>query len=145
MDGLVNESLVIQTQISNLVRTFLEYSSSDTLNLSNVLFNTKLIQSHEHAHYTINVITVYQLTCNMQVYLKKTNPIGGVMDSMLASSAVDRGFELRSCQTKDYEIGICCVFAKHAALRRQSKNCLVRNQDNMLEWGDMSIRGLLFQ
>jgi hypothetical protein len=52
------------------------------------------------------------------IFKKKTNPIGGVMDSMLASSAVDRGFELRSCQTKDYEIGICCVFAKHAALRR---------------------------
>jgi hypothetical protein len=33
--------------------------------------------------------------------------IGGVMVSVLASSAVDPGFELRSGQTKDYEIGIC--------------------------------------
>jgi hypothetical protein len=48
--------------------------------------------------------------------------IGGVMVNMLASSAVDHGFEPRSGQTKDYEIGICCFSAKHAALRRKSKD-----------------------
>jgi hypothetical protein len=47
---------------------------------------------------------------------------------VLASSAVDRGFEPRSDQTKDYKIGICCFSAKHAALRRKSKDCLARNQ-----------------
>ena len=53
------------------------------------------------------------------------NRIGGVMVSVLASSAVDRGFEPRSSQTKDYEIGICCFSAKHAALRKRSKTgCL---------------------
>ena len=36
------------------------------------------------------------------------NHNGGVMDSVLASSAVNRGFEPRSGQTKDYKIGICC-------------------------------------
>ena len=65
--------------------------------------------------------------------------------SLLASSAVDPGFEPRSGQTKDYKIGICCFSAKHAALRRKSKDWLARNQDNVSEWGDMSIRGLLFQ
>ena len=30
---------------------------------------------------------------------------------MLASSVVDRGFKLQVGQTKDYEIGICCVSA----------------------------------
>ena len=39
------------------------------------------------------------------------------MVRVLASSAVDRGFEPQSGQPKDYEIGICCFFAKHAALR----------------------------
>jgi hypothetical protein len=39
------------------------------------------------------------------------------MVSMLASSAVDRGFDPRSGQTKDYKIGICCFTAKHAVLR----------------------------
>ena len=45
-----------------------------------------------------------------------TNRIGGVMVSMLASSLVYQGFVPRSGQTKDYEIGICCFSAKHAAL-----------------------------
>jgi hypothetical protein len=41
--------------------------------------------------------------------------------SVLASSAVDGVFEPWSGQTKDYEIGICCFSAKHAALRTKSK------------------------
>jgi hypothetical protein len=44
------------------------------------------------------------------------------MVSMLASRAVDRGFETRSGQTNDYKIVICCFSAKHAALRRKSKD-----------------------
>jgi hypothetical protein len=46
--------------------------------------------------------------------------IGGVMVSVLASSAVDRGFG--SGQTKDYNIGICFFSTKHAVLRRKSKD-----------------------
>ena len=69
-----------------------------------------------------------------------------VIVSVLASSAVDRGFEPRSGQTKDYEIGICCSSAiKHAALSRKSKDWSTRNQDNVSVCGDKSIRGLLFQ
>ena len=60
------------------------------------------------------------------------------MVSVLASSAVDRGFEPRSGQTKDYEIGICCFSAKYAALRRKSKDWLARNQNNVSEGSDMS-------
>jgi hypothetical protein len=71
--------------------------------------------------------------------------IGGVMVSVIASSAVDRGFKFRSGQTKDYKIGICCFSAKHAALRRKSKDWLDWNQNNVSEWGDMSTLGLLFQ
>jgi hypothetical protein len=67
------------------------------------------------------------------------------MVSMLASSTVDRGFEPRSGQTKDYKIGICCFTAKYAALRRKSKDWLARNQDNVYEWSDISTRRLLFQ
>ena len=73
------------------------------------------------------------------------NRIVGVMVSVLASSAVDRGFDPRSGQTKDYKIGICCFSAKHAALRRKSKDWLARNQNNVSEWSDMSTHGLLFQ
>ena len=67
------------------------------------------------------------------------------MVSMLISSMIDRGFELRSCQTKDYRICDCCFSAKHTALRRKSKDWLALNQDNVSKWGDISIRGLLFQ
>ena len=68
-----------------------------------------------------------------------------MMVSVLTSSAVDRGFEPRSGQTKDYKIGICCFSAKHTALRRKSKDWLARNQNNVSEWSDMSTRRLLFQ
>jgi hypothetical protein len=67
------------------------------------------------------------------------------MVTVFASSAVDRGFEHRSSQTKDYKICICCFSARNAELRRKNKDWLVRNQDNVSKWGDMSIRGLLFQ
>jgi hypothetical protein len=46
------------------------------------------------------------------------NRIGGVMVSVLASSAVDHG----SGRTKNYKIGICCFSAKYAALRRKSQD-----------------------
>jgi hypothetical protein len=67
------------------------------------------------------------------------------MVSVLASSAVDRGFEARSVQIKDHKIGMCCISAKHTAVRRKSKDWLARNQDNVSEWSDMSTHGLLFQ
>ena len=67
------------------------------------------------------------------------------MVSVLASSAVDDGFEPRSGQTKDYKIGICCFSTKHTALRRKSKDWLAQNQNNVSEWSDMSIPELLFQ
>ena len=71
--------------------------------------------------------------------------ISGVMVSVLASSVVYRGFEPRSGQTKYYKIGMRCFFAKHASLRRKSKNCMAWNQDHVSECGDTSIGGLLFQ
>jgi hypothetical protein len=67
------------------------------------------------------------------------------MVNVVALSVVDCGFEPRLGQTKDYKIGICCFSAKHAALRRKSKDWLARNQDNVSKWRDMSIRGSLFQ
>ena len=67
------------------------------------------------------------------------------MVSVLVSSAVGRGFEPQSAQTKDYKIGICCFSTKHAALRRKNTDWFARNQNNVSEWSDMSIQGLLFQ
>ena len=52
------------------------------------------------------------------------------MVSVIASSSVDRGFKLRSGQTKDYNIGMCCFSAKHEAIMRKYNDWLARNQDN---------------
>ena len=64
---------------------------------------------------------------------------------MVSVLAVDRGFELRSCQTKDNKIGLCCYSDKHTSLRIKDKDLWARNQNNVSEWGDMSIRGQLFR
>ena len=60
--------------------------------------------------------------------------IGGVMVSVLASSVVGGGFEPR--------FGICCFSAKHAALKRKSKDWLGRNKNYVSKWSDISTRGL---
>jgi hypothetical protein len=77
--------------------------------------------------------------------INQKHRIGGAMVTVLASSAVDRVFEPRSSQTKDYAIGICCFSAKRAALRRKRKDWLARDQNNVSEWNAISTRGLLFQ
>ena len=64
-----------------------------------------------------------------------TNRIGGVM--VRVGSIPGRVIP------KTIQIDICCFYGKHAALRRKSKDWSARNQDNVSEWGDMSIRGLL--
>ena len=61
---------------------------------------------------------------------------------MCASSVVDLWFECWPGQTKDYEIPICYL---STALRSKSKDRLAQNQDNVSEWGDMSIHSLLLQ
>jgi hypothetical protein len=60
------------------------------------------------------------------------------MVSLLASSAVDRRLEPWSGQTEDSKIGKCCFSVKYVALRSKSKDRLVRNQNNVSEWSDMS-------
>ena len=89
----------------------------------------------------LNIWFSFNLVNNILYPLKS----GGVMVSMFASSAKYRGFEPWSGKTKDCKIGIWCFSARHAALRRKSKDWLARNQDNVPEWGDMSVREMLFQ
>ena len=68
-------------------------------------------------HFFIFALKILQLQDNyihnetyLSLSLKETEPClnlnGGVMASVLASSTVDSGFELRWGQTKDYTIGI---------------------------------------
>jgi len=42
--------------------------------------------------------------------------------SMLALSVVVHGFELRSGQIRDYEIGICCFSTKHTSIMGKNKD-----------------------
>jgi hypothetical protein len=65
------------------------------------------------------------------------------MVSVLASSVVNCEVEPSLGEAKDYKIGICCFSAKQA--RSESKYFLARNQDNVSEWDNMSVYGLLFQ
>ena len=74
-----------------------------------------------------------------------TNRIVGAIVSVLLSSVVDRVFKPRSGQPKDSKIRISCFSAKHPELRRKSKNWSDWNQDNVFEWGNMSICELFFQ
>ena len=53
--------------------------------------------------------------------INQKHRIGGVMISVLASSAVDHGFEPRSGQTKDYNIGIWCFSAKQCSITEKEQ------------------------
>ena len=67
--------------------------------------------------------------------------IGGVMVSLFTSSVVDREFDSRTGQTKDYEIGICCFSAKYTMFRSKSS----QKQNNVSEWSNVFTHRLLFQ
>ena len=85
------------------------------------------------------------------------NLIGGIMVSMLTSNGVDHGCEPRLGHNEDYEIGICSKYQFHSLcydplkifttiplstqlLRNKTKGWLDRNQDNVSEWSEMTIR-----
>jgi hypothetical protein len=71
-----------------------------------------------------NIYVANNYTVLINILNEWLNRIGCEMVSVLASSAVDRRFEPRSGQTKDYKIGICCFSTKHTSLRRKSKDWL---------------------
>ena len=68
-----------------------------------------------------------------------------VMISVIASSVVDREFESRLGQTKDYKIGICCFSIVHSALKGKSEDWLVRYHNNVSRCTDMSTCRLMLQ
>ena len=62
---------------------------------------------------------------------KYHHTIRGVMVSVLSPSVVYRGFEPRSRQTKNYDIGMRCFSANHAAWTRKSEDWMARNKNNV--------------
>jgi hypothetical protein len=67
------------------------------------------------------------------------------MVSVLASSAVDRGFKPRSGQTKYYEICICCFYPKQAALRSKSKDTNTFTVEGNLKLANFHVYGVEHQ
>jgi hypothetical protein len=84
-------------------------------------------------HVGTNDALSYLMLSLQYIMLWVKNRIGGVIVSVLAMGAVNHGFEPRSGQAKDYNIGICCLSAKHASFKRKQR-LLGRNRDNMSEW-----------
>ena len=80
------------------------------------------IRIRQHTVYQIDIIHFFSRILFALFYDPQDTErhIGGVMVSVLDSSAVDREFEPGLGQTD--KIGICCFSAKHAALRRKSKD-----------------------
>ena len=58
----------------------------------------------------------------MNNFSNQSHRIGGVMVSVLTSSAVDRRFKPWSGQINDYKIGVCCFSDKHATLKTKDKD-----------------------
>ena len=76
---------------------------------------------------TLSIVIYVENICIRWKTDQKCSPktlIGSVIVIVLASSAVDRGFESRSGQTKDYQLVFVAYNAKDAALRRKSKDWL---------------------
>ena len=123
-----------------------------TLYVSKVCITRSLVKiSHSCiSFHSITVILFHMIYClylktqisnsvytarlwNNLLHVRSQNRIGGGMVSVFASSVVDRGFESRSGQTKDFKIGICCFSTKHTALRSKNKDKLALNQGNVSE------------
>ena len=98
-------------------------------------------QNYRNVHNKNIYIQSHQQYTESSIYMYTHYRIGGLMVSVLVSSAVDRGFESQSGHTKDCKIGICCFSDKHASLRRKRKDWLARNQENVSRWGNMAISG----
>ena len=75
-----------------------------------------------------SIVTLYCHLCRQYVFAEKQARnahqrllIGSVIVSVLDLSAVDRGFESRSGQTKDYKLVFVAYNANHAVLKRKRK------------------------
>ena len=100
------------------------FTTSGTYPLS---FLTQIFQIGQPSHGDFNLAKRNPWFSSFLVNsTQKETRNGGVMVSVLASSAVDRGFEHQSGQTKDYKIGICCFYTKHVALRRRTSWLVIR-------------------
>ena len=67
------------------------------------------------------------------------------MVSVFTSGVIDLVFHPRSGQIKDYKIGNTASLLSTLELRRKSNGWLTLSHDNVSDWSDMSVCGLLFK
>ena len=60
--------------------------------------------------------------CTCVIFQNRTDRIDDVMVRVLRYREVDREFQPKSVQNKDYDIGICCFSATHVALMSKIKD-----------------------
>ena len=58
---------------------------------------------------------------------------------------LNRGFESRAGQIKDYNVDICCFFPQTDNTKEQEQGLMVRDNDNVSVCNNMSNRGMLCQ
>ena len=75
-------------------------------------------------------INVYWCPTRFPYQMMFVSYSSGVMVSLLASSVVDHGFENRSDQTKDYEIGIYCDKQKQKKRVNKTNNDIQHSTEN---------------
>ena len=135
---------------SNNFVTCLFWSHTKTINFFWNLTDSTFLTSSQ---YTTNIHSVIVLCMLLFLFVWKRICAGFFIVLLIyvllleiqSSRGVNRGFEPRSGQSKDYKIGIYCFSAKHTPLRRKSKDWWTMNQNNVSQWNDMSTRGLLSQ
>ena len=85
-----------------------------------------IILSYWFFFFLLNGINALYITYIYLALITIMKHVGGNMIIVIASSALDRGFDKQSRQTNDYHIGMCCLSAKHTSFRSRSKDCLLR-------------------
>jgi hypothetical protein len=67
------------------------------------------------------------------------------MVSVFTSGVIDLVFDPRSGQIKDYKIGNTASLLSTLELRRKSNGWLTLSHDNVSDWSNKSVCGLLFK
>ena len=122
-----------QSYFFYIVKLYVRYINSSYISLFILMF-TIIVN---------NVVYIWCCITSLQIlmwyfldvirnYIAQIKRIGGVMVSVLASSAEDRGSSPGQNKSKTITISICYFSAKHAALRCKSNDCLARNRDNVV-------------
>ena len=93
--------------------------SMASIELILMILNTHLLFHRCFFYCSFECVVVIYWFYDLEARSNLWNRIGGVMVGVLASRAVDRGFDPRSGQPNN-KIGMCCFSAKRPALRRNT-------------------------